>query len=347
MTLGVPGFAQVTFFTNYSSSINGYERVQYTLSNKITPNSSGTLTTIQVRIGDYSGSRNGENFLLTVCPDNNGQPSANNCSSFSSPYFPNGTEQNFPATYSYFWFTFTGTFAVNNAQPFWVTMSSSTTGLYSQYTNGGGLANIASGPNAGSKTFTWLMALTGTGPSPTLSVTNSPQMYTGSPIAASVTCSSSGAVSNIKYNSSSTVPTNAGTYAVTADCAANGSYGAATAASAGNFVISAAATPTLSVTNSPQTFTGGPIPGSVTCSSGGAVSNVRYNGSSTAPTLVGTYVVTADCSANGNYVAVTGASAGNFVINAVPTPISRTSLLLLTGLLGLAGISVLSKSRVA
>ena len=39
--------------------------------------------------------------------------------------------------------------------------------------------------------------------------------------------------------------------------------------------------------------------------------------------------------------------AGNFVINAVPTPISRTSLLLLTGLLGLAGISVLSKSRVA
>ena len=66
MTLGVPGFAQVTFFTNYSSSINGYERVQYTLSNKITPNSSGTLTTIQVRIGDYSGSLNGQNFLLTV-----------------------------------------------------------------------------------------------------------------------------------------------------------------------------------------------------------------------------------------------------------------------------------------
>ena len=59
---------------------------------------------------------------------------------------------------------------------------------------------------------------------PTVSVTNTPQTFTGSPIAATVTCSSGGAVSNIKYNGSSTVPTNAGTYAITANCAANGNY---------------------------------------------------------------------------------------------------------------------------
>ena len=66
-----------------------------------------------------------------------------------------------------------------------------------------------------------------------LTITNSPQTYTGNPIAATVTCSSTGAVTNIQYNGSGTVPTAAGTYAITADCAANGNYAALTAASAG------------------------------------------------------------------------------------------------------------------
>ena len=49
------------------------------------------------------------------------------------------------------------------------------------------------------------------------SVTNSPQTYTGSPIAATVSCAGGGASSNIKYNTSATIPTNAGTYAITAN----------------------------------------------------------------------------------------------------------------------------------
>ena len=109
------------------------------------------------------------------------------------------------------------------------------------------------------------------------------------------------------------MPTNAGTYAVTANCAANGNYSAVTDAVAGNFVIAPAA-PTVSVTNSPQTYTGSAIAATVTCSSDGAVSNVKYNGSSTVPTNAGTYAVTANCAANGNYSAVTDAVAGNFVI---------------------------------
>ena len=52
---------------------------------------------------------------------------------------------------------------------------------------------------------------------PTLSVTNSPVVYNGLPQAAIVTPSVAGNVSNVRYNNSATVPTNAGTYAVTAD----------------------------------------------------------------------------------------------------------------------------------
>ena len=154
---------------------------------------------------------------------------------------------------------------------------------------------------------------------PTLSVTNTPQTYNGSAIAAAVTCSSGGTVSNVKYNTSSTVPTNIGTYAITANCAANGNYAAVAAASAGSLVINGAV-PEVSVTNSPQTYTGNPIAAVVTCFSGGTVSNILYNGLSTVPTSSGTYAVTADCTANGNYTSVTGGQAGNFVITNLQVP---------------------------
>ena len=72
---------------------------------------------------------------------------------------------------------------------------------------------------------------------PTLSVTNSPVTYNGSAQLATVSGTGGGTVSNIKYDGSSTVPTNAGTYAITADIAASTNYTAATGVSAGNFVI--------------------------------------------------------------------------------------------------------------
>ena len=52
---------------------------------------------------------------------------------------------------------------------------------------------------------------------PTLSVTNSPVTYNGAPQAATVAASVAGVLSNVRYNGSLTVPTNAGTYAVTAN----------------------------------------------------------------------------------------------------------------------------------
>ena len=44
-------------------------------------------------------------------------------------------------------------------------------------------------------------------------------------------------VSNVRYNGSTTVPTSAGTYVITADCAASANYAAVTGASFGSFVI--------------------------------------------------------------------------------------------------------------
>ncbi|MDQ3006497.1 MAG: MBG domain-containing protein, partial [Chloroflexota bacterium] len=87
---------------------------------------------------------------------------------------------------------------------------------------------------------------------PTLSVTNSPVTYNGSPQAATVVGSVAGVVSDIQYDGSATVPTNATTYTVTADFVPTDTtnYNSLTDASAGNFVIDKA-TPTLSVTNSP------------------------------------------------------------------------------------------------
>src|SRR5207248_157163 len=102
-------------------------------------------------------------------------------------------------------------------------------------------------------------------------VTNSPQTYTGSPIAATVTCTGGGASSNIKYGGSSTAPTAAGTYAVTANCAASTNYNSGTDVTAGNFTINNAAA-SASVTNSPQTYTGSQIAATVSCTGGGASS---------------------------------------------------------------------------
>ncbi|MEI8117200.1 MAG: MBG domain-containing protein [Flavobacteriia bacterium] len=153
---------------------------------------------------------------------------------------------------------------------------------------------------------------------PTLSVTNSLQTYTGSSIAATVASSVPGVISNVKYDGSSTPPTNAGTYAVTANLVPTDgtNYNSLTDASAGNFVINKA-TPTLSIGNSPQTYSGSTIAATVSGSVAGVVSNVKYGGSLTVPTNAGTYAITANLvpTDGTNYNSLTDVSAGNFVIS--------------------------------
>ena len=163
---------------------------------------------------------------------------------------------------------------------------------------------------------------------PTLSVTNSPVVYSAAPQTATVTGSVAGSVSNIKYNGSGTAPTAAGTYAITADFAPTDStdYNSLTGASAGSFVINKA-TPTLSVTNSPVVYSAAPQTATVTGSVAGSVSNIKYNGSGTAPTAAGTYAITADFAPTDStdYNSLTGASAGSFVINKATPTLSVTN----------------------
>ena len=74
---------------------------------------------------------------------------------------------------------------------------------------------------------------------PTLTVTNSPVTYNGSPHSANVSASVSGTVSNVLYSGSSAVPSAPGTYAITANFTPSDTthYNNLTNASAGNFVI--------------------------------------------------------------------------------------------------------------
>ena len=166
-------------------------------------------------------------------------------------------------------------------------------------------------------------------PTATLAVNNSPQTYTGSPQAATVSVSASsvpGAVANILTGGAAT-KTNAGTYAVTADFVPTDSanYNTLTGLSAGNFVIDKATpTATLAVTNSPQTYTGRGLAATVAITASsvpGAVTNMLTGGAAT-QTKAGTYAVTADFvpTDSANYNTLTALSAGNFVIDkATPT----------------------------
>jgi hypothetical protein len=111
----------------------------------------------------------------------------------------------------------------------------------------------------------------------------------------------------------------AGTYGFYASFAGNNNF-ANSSSSCQTITVNPAivkTNPTVSVTNSPVTYTGSPQSATVTGSVAGTVTNVRYNGSLTTPTNVGTYAVTADFAPTDttHYNNLTGASAGNFVIN--------------------------------
>ncbi len=151
---------------------------------------------------------------------------------------------------------------------------------------------------------------------PTASITNSPQSYTGSSQTAAVSCLGGGAAT---INTGGT-GTDAGTYPATVDCATSTNYSAATGLSAGNFVISKA-TPTASITNSPQPYTGSVQTAIVACS-GGGVATLASGGTGTDE---GTYPTIVNCAESANYSAATGLSAGDFVIGKINPTASITN----------------------
>ncbi|MDI5951310.1 beta strand repeat-containing protein, partial [Flavobacterium yafengii] len=179
------------------------------------------------------------------------------------------------------------------------------------------------------KTATGSLTINKATPTATLAVSNTPQTYTGSGQAATVTISASsvsGAVSNILTGGAAT-QTNAATYAVTANFVPidTANYNSLLGLSAGNFVIGKATpTATLAVSNTPQTYTGSGQAATVTISASsvsGAVSNILTGGATT-QTNAATYAVTANFipTDTANYNSLLGLSAGNFVIGkATPT----------------------------
>jgi gliding motility-associated-like protein len=112
-----------------------------------------------------------------------------------------------------------------------------------------------------------------------------------------------------------------------------------------NFVINKA-TPTLSVKNSPLTYTASTQSATLSSSVAGLTSNIKYSGSTIVPTNAGTYTITADFAPNEvlNYNSLTGATAGNFVINKAPVTISNIVLTKVYD--GTPNISVIDKEEV-
>ena len=150
---------------------------------------------------------------------------------------------------------------------------------------------------------------------PTVSVTNSPQIYTGSPIAATVTGSVAGTVSDVKYDGSGTAPTNVGTYAVTADLAPTDTtlYNSLNDASAGSFVINKADTTTTVSCPASVTYNGSAqTPCTATVTGPGGLSQsltVTYSNNTNA----GTATASASYGGSSNYNSSSGSTT--FTIN--------------------------------
>jgi hypothetical protein len=125
-----------------------------------------------------------------------------------------------------------------------------------------------------------------------------------------------GVFSNIRYNGSAIVPTEVGTYWITATFVPTDTTNfIGFAGGLGNFVI-AKATPVLTVTNSPVTYNGAGQAATVSANVAGVVSGTLTGGAAT-QTNAGTYAVTANFVPTDtvHYNSLTGAAAGNFIIN--------------------------------
>ena len=147
----------------------------------------------------------------------------------------------------------------------------------------------------------------------TVSLSNLAAMYDGSSHAVTATTIPAGLTVGITYNGSSTVPTNAGTYAIVATVTDPNYQGTAS----GNFVISKT-TATVSLSSLTATYDASTHAVTATTSPSGLAVGLTYNGSSTIPTNAGTYAVVATI-IDPNYQ---GTTSGNLVISkAIVNPV--------------------------
>ena len=164
--------------------------------------------------------------------------------------------------------------------------------------------------NAGG-TGTATLTLTISAASATVTLGSLNAVYDGSPHAVTVTTVPAGLAVSETYNGSTTVPTNAGSYAVVATIT-DPNY----AGSANGTLVIVAGLATVTLGNLNVTYNGSPHAASVTTSPAGLAVNVTYNGSTTAPTTAGSYTVSAIVT-DANYA---GSSAGGTLVIAKATP---------------------------
>ncbi|MCL2442984.1 MAG: MBG domain-containing protein [Treponema sp.] len=130
---------------------------------------------------------------------------------------------------------------------------------------------------------------------------------------------SSGVVSNIRYNDSTTIPQTSGIYAVTFDVAVAPGWSASNNLSAGNLVVGYQTPVASDYTIGNLSQTAGSVTAvTITVNNGkspGVISNIRYNGSTTIPQTSGIYIITFDVAAATDWNSATGLSAGNLVIS--------------------------------
>ena len=172
---------------------------------------------------------------------------------------------------------------------------------------GGGASRITGGTQAGGNGAAGQVVITYDAPA-TVTLSGLTQTYTGSALTPTATTVPTG----LSVVWSNAPQTTVGIYPVTATIN-DPVYAGSTS---GSFQI-LQATPTLSVSNSTVTYNGFPQAAVVAGSVAGTVSNIKYNGSATVPTAVGTYAITADFAPTDStdYSSLTGASAGGFVVN--------------------------------
>ncbi len=139
------------------------------------------------------------------------------------------------------------------------------------------------------------------------------QTYDGSPKPATATTTPTGLTVNFTYNSSSTAPTNAGSYAVMGTISDTNYAG-----SSADTLVIAKATAAITLNGLTQTYDGSPKPVSATTTPSGLTVSITYDGSAIAPTNHGSYVIAASIN-QANYIGtaagtltITGQSAGGW-----------------------------------
>ena len=151
----------------------------------------------------------------------------------------------------------------------------------------------------------------------TISLTDLAQTYDGLPKPVSATTTPAGLAVALTYNGSATVPSAAGSYAVSATVNDPNHAGSA----AGTLVIGKAPA-TISLTDLAQTYDGLPKPITATTTPAGLAVALTYNGSVTAPSAAGSYAISATVT-DPNHA---GSAAGTLVIDKAPATIGLTGL---------------------